>query len=155
MSLERRLDAFRFSADEWMIDLGLDLFDAEARATVERMQWRLAERLLTLGQRVIIEWGSWGKGERDQLRERARALGAAAELHYLHAPLEVLWSRVRARGLEQRTGARAMTLKDMEAYEAALEVPDAVERSLYDDPLVPIEDAAGGPIVWTIGAPES
>ncbi len=145
-SLERRLDAIRLSADEWMIDLGIDLFDSEARAAVERMQWRLAERLLTLDQRVIIEWGSWGRSERDHLRERARGLGAAAEFHYLHAPLDVLWHRVQARGLEQRHGARALTRQDMQGYEAAFDAPDEAERSLYDKPLVPTADAMRGQI---------
>jgi predicted kinase len=38
--------------------------------------------LLTLGLIVIIEWGTWGRSERDSLRVAARALGAAVELHY-------------------------------------------------------------------------
>ncbi len=130
--LEDDLQAVRFSADDWLIELSIDLFDAEARERVERMQWHLCERLLTLGQRVIVEWGTWGRAERDYLRERARALGAEVELHFVDAPLDVLWERVARRGLEQQYGSRALTREDMDTYAASFEPPDAAELALYD-----------------------
>ena len=95
--LERELDAVRLSADEWMVELGIDLSERAARAQIERSQWKLAQRFLELGAIVIVEWGTWSRVERDALRERARALGAAVELRFLHAEPPELLRRVRAR----------------------------------------------------------
>jgi len=80
--LESRLRAVRFSPDEWMDALSLDIYDEEKRAKIEALQWKFGQELLALGLTVIIEWGTWGRSERDALRLGARALGAAVELHY-------------------------------------------------------------------------
>ena len=71
---------FRLSADDWMGVLDINLWDGDARDRIERLQWELAQDLLRRGQTVIIEWGTWGRSERDALREGARARGAAVEL---------------------------------------------------------------------------
>src|SRR5258707_10482997 len=105
--LERRLLAVRFAPDEWMDALSIDLCDEEKRAKIEALQWKLAQKLLALGLTVIIEWGTWGKSEREALRLGARALGAAVELHYLHAPLDVLFDRLQRRGRENPPIQRA------------------------------------------------
>jgi|SRR5215831_5534581 len=82
---EKQFRALRFAPDEWMSSLSLDLYDEERRGRIEELQWKLAQQLLTLGLIVVIEWGTWGRSERDRLREGARALGAAVELHFLDA----------------------------------------------------------------------
>jgi predicted kinase len=78
--LEGKLRASRFSPDEWMNILAVDLYDEEMRAKIEALQWKLAQGLLTLGLTVIIEWGTWGRSERDTLRTRSpcpwRCLGS-------------------------------------------------------------------------------
>src|SRR5712671_4557960 len=89
--LEGRLRAVRLSPDDWMDALSLDVWDEEMRGKIEALQWKFGQELLTLGLTVIIEWGTWGRSERDTLRLGARALGAAVELHYLSAPAEVLF----------------------------------------------------------------
>ena len=66
----------------------LDLYDEETRGKTEALQWKLGQELLGLGLTVIIEWGTWGRSERDALRLGARALGAAVELHLI-----VKWNR--------------------------------------------------------------
>ncbi len=86
--LEESLQAIRLSPDEWMDALSINLYDEESRAKIEALQWELGQKLLKLGLVVIIEWGTWGKSERDTLREGARQLGAAVELHYLSATPE-------------------------------------------------------------------
>src|SRR5215472_8197689 len=78
-ALESRLNAIRFCPDEWMQALSLDIYDEEKRAKIEWLQWDLTRRLLRLGQIVIIEWGTWGKSERDALRKGAREIGAEVE----------------------------------------------------------------------------
>ncbi len=126
--LATKLDALRLSADDWMESLGVSLWDGDVRDRVEHFQWELAQHMLGLGQTVIIEWGTWGRSERDVLREGARQLGAAVELHYLGAPLEVLWGRVRERGLEDPP----MTREQLETYAAMIDVPTEAELALYD-----------------------
>jgi len=42
-----------------MLQLGFDLFDEHARERIEKMFWQLTERLLQLGQSVILESGFW------------------------------------------------------------------------------------------------
>src|SRR6516225_4496179 len=80
-ALESRLRAVRFCPDEWMDALSLDLYDEGRRGKIEALQWKFGQELLAHGLSVIIEWGTWGRSERDALRLGARALGAAVELH--------------------------------------------------------------------------
>ena len=135
VALERELRAVRLGADDWMSELGNDLFDATARARVERLQWQLAQRLLELGAVVVVEWGTWSRAERDVLRERARALGAAVELRFLEASPTELWQRIESRARERTHARRAVTFEDVEAWTTQIERPDADERALYDSPL--------------------
>ena len=130
--LERRLLAVRFAPDEWMDALSIDLCDEEKRAKIEALQWKLAQKLLALGLTVIIEWGTWGKSEREALRLGARALGAAVELHYLHAPLDVLFDRLQRRGRENPPIERAALARWFEIFQ----VPTSAEMALFDGPLV-------------------
>jgi len=114
--------------DEWMQDLGFNLWDRGARSRVESLQWTMTQELLTLGATVVIEWGTWGRQERDDLRVRARQLGAAVELRYLDVGLDVLWARVRARELEDPP----ITRDDLAVWFAQFVAPDADELSLFD-----------------------
>lgn len=124
--------AIRLSADEWLDDLGLDLWDEERRARVEALQWKHAQALLALGATVIIEWGTWGRAERDTLRSGARALGARVELHYLRARVDLLFERVRARGLEQP----AITRTDLDGWARTFQAPTDEELALFDSGIV-------------------
>lgn len=133
--LARDLQAIRLCPDEWMMELGIDVFDKEARARIERVQWRLGQELLRLDNRVIIEWGLWARSERDALRDRARELGAGVELRFLDPPLDVLWERVKSRGMEQRWGDRAIELHELEQWSSAVERPGEDELALFDPPL--------------------
>ncbi len=120
--------AVRFCPDEWMGTAGINLWDEAARGQIESCQWQLAHNLLSQGSTVIIEWGTWGRSERDTLRLGARALGASVELHYLDVPIEVLFDRVRARKLE----SPGISLSDLYKWSEAFERPDAEEMALFD-----------------------
>lgn len=133
-ALERDIDAIRLCPDEWMIDLGVDLWNGDARARVEALQWTLAQRLLRAGSSVIIEWGLWSREDRDVLRRGARDVGAIVELRYLDLPLAVLWDRVRERDMEGRWTGRSITHEDLASWSAAFEAPDAEEMAGYDPP---------------------
>ena len=131
-ALESRLRAVRFSPDEWMDALSLGLYDEERRGKIEALQWKLGQELLALGLTVIVEWGTWGRSERDTLRLGARALGAAVELHYLSAPAEVLFDRIQRRGLEKPPIERDALSRWCERFQ----VPTREEMALFDEPLV-------------------
>jgi predicted kinase len=137
-SLESRLRAIRFSPDEWMDALSLDIYDEERRGKIEALQWRLARELLALGLTVIIEWGTWGRSERDTLRLGARALGAAVELHCLSAPADVLFERIQQRGLENPPIEREALSRWFDTFQE----PTPEEMALFDKPLV--ADPASG-----------
>ena len=132
-ALESRLRAVRFSPDEWLDALSLDLYDEDRRGKIEALQWKLAQDLLALGLIVIIEWGTWGRSERDALRLGARALGAAVELHYLSAPLDVLFDRIQRRGMENPPIERDALSRWSEIFQA----PTPEEMALFDAPLGP------------------
>jgi len=126
--LEESLDAVRLSPDEWMDTLSTNLYDEESRARIEALQWKLGQKLLKLGLVVIIEWGTWGKSERDTLREDARKLGAAVELHYLSATSEVLFERIQRRGMEDPP----IKHEDVLRWAEIIQVPTEEEMRLFD-----------------------
>ena len=136
--LESKLRAVRFSPDEWLGALSLDLYDEERRGKIEALQWKFAQELLVHGLTVIIEWGTWGRSERDALRLGARALGAAAELHYLSAPADVLFERIERRGMENPPIEQETLSRWFEIFQ----VPTPEEMPLFDKPLV--ADLASG-----------
>lgn len=126
--LEESLHAIRLSPDEWMDALSINLYEGESRARIESLQWKLGQKLLKLDLVVIIEWGTWGKSERDALREGARKLGAAVELHYLSAPPEILFERIQRRGMENPPIKR----EDVLRWAEIIQVPTEEEMSLFD-----------------------
>lgn len=131
-ALESRLRAIRFSPDDWMDALSLNLYREDVREKMEALQWKLTRDLLGLGVTVIIEWGTWARSERDVLRLGARALGAGVELHYLTAPVDVLFERLKRRGRESPPIERDALARWAEIFQ----VPTAEEMALFDEPLV-------------------
>jgi predicted kinase len=130
--LESRLHAIRFSPDEWMNALAINQYDEEKREKSEALQWKFSQQLLKLGLTVILEWGTWGRSERDTLRLGARALGAAVELHYLSAPIDVLFDRLRRRNAENPPIER----DDLVQWAEIFQTPTPEEMSLYDPPSI-------------------
>jgi len=128
--LESTLGAVRLNADEWMEAIGINLWDERARARIEALQWRVAKQLLQLGNVVVIEWGTWARSERDELRIAARALGAAVELHYLAADVNVLAERLNHRRQEDPP----ITRDQLSQWLLLFESPTPEELALYDEP---------------------
>jgi predicted kinase len=126
--LERELRAVRLCPDEWMERLTIDRWDEAQRSKIEALQWELGQRLLELGQTIIIEWGTWARSERDALRIRAKALGAGVELHYVSAPIDVLVERLQRRGTENPPISRAQ----IQQWADAIEAPTPEEMALHD-----------------------
>lgn len=120
--LEAQHNAIRLTTDDWM----RDLWDQEQRALIEQRMWETAQRLLSMGVDVIIDFGVWSRAERDVLREYARSVGARVELHYLEEPIDELERRVTARNRE------GITRTHLEEWAAIIEVPTAEELALFD-----------------------
>lgn len=140
--LEHAHMAVRLSPDDWLAALSIDLYDADRRAAIEALQWQLAETLLVRNVPVIIDWGSWSRSERDQLRLGARALGAAVELRYLAASPEILFGRVARRGLEDPP----ITLAMLSEWHDQFEPPSVEEMALFDPPRPALASTGpGGP----------
>lgn len=131
-ALEKRLQSIRFSPDDWLDALSVNLHREDVREKVEALQWKLAQDLLAQGLTVIIEWGTWARSERDTLRLGARALGAAVELHYLSAPVDVLFERLQRRGRENPPIERDALSRWFEIFQA----PTSEEMALFDEPLL-------------------
>ena len=127
-TLEQSLPAIRLSADDWMAALGIDLYDEPQRQRIESLQWHFGRQLLRLGRIVIIEWDTWARSERDALRLEARAEGADVELHFFTAPVEILFERIRRRGIENPPIDR----EALQRWAKLFEAPTLEEMSLYD-----------------------
>lgn len=131
-ALESKLHAVHLCPDDWMDALSIDLYDEGKRARIEALQWKLGQQLLTLGLIVIIDWGTWGRSERDVLRTEARTLGAAVELHYLEASPDVLFDRIQRRGRENPP----ITSDAVAQWLHIFQPPTSEEFALFDEPLL-------------------
>jgi predicted kinase len=118
--LEHQAPALRLTPDEWMCPLyGESICEPDAldrwnicHERIESIQWELAERSLSLGVNVVLDFGVWAREERDYFRTRASAVGARSELIFFDEPLDVLKERVKARNLA--TGSATYLISDTE-----------------------------------------
>jgi predicted kinase len=126
------IGAVRLCPDEWMADLGVDLYDEPFRDRFERRLWLLAQELLARGQSVILEFGFWAREDRDEKRQRGQALGAAVELCYFAVPLEELWDRIRHRNVDGRSDTAPITRRQLEEWAGLFQAPDRQEMDSFD-----------------------
>lgn len=126
--LEKQMAAIRLCPDEWMDELAINLYDEAMRGKIETLQWKLAQKLLAHGSIVIIEWGTWGRAERDMLRIKARELGARVELYVLFAALDVLYARIQCRGMENPP----IKKEDIARWFEIFQTPTSDEMALFD-----------------------
>ena len=106
--LASRTPIVRLCPDEWMADLGIDLFDVGARDRLERRFWILAQDVLRTGGNVILKSGFWLRSDRDEKRLGARAIGATVELRFLDVPIDELVRRLDEReATSASAGSRA------------------------------------------------
>lgn len=136
-TLAKKLEAdgaVRMCPDEWLVALGFDIYDKHARVAVEALQWELSQALVSRGLTVVDECGVWLRSERDLRRTWARERGAAVELQFLDAPVEVLMARVAERNRGLPEGAPRVDPGLVEFWNTRLERPDAEEFALFDPP---------------------
>ncbi|MEM8620636.1 MAG: AAA family ATPase [Actinomycetota bacterium] len=129
--------AVRMCPDEWLVDLGFDLYDKDARVAVERLQWNLTRTLAPRGVTVVDECGVWQRWERDLRRAWARVNDIAVELHFLDAPIEELTARVVARNRALPEGAPRIDPGLVALWNDRIQRPDTDELALFDAPSEP------------------
>jgi predicted kinase len=122
--------ALLLSLDEWMLHLydehmPREVFDARIDLCMELML-RLTERLVPLGNDVVLDCGFWRRRRRDEVRARIQASGGQPILHYLDVPAEERWRRLVARGAEQ--AAYKIDADMFELFEGWFEPPTEDEK---------------------------
>lgn len=125
--LEREHLALRLTPDEWIARLLSEPWDRteldRLRDPTEAIQWEVAARVLTLGVDVILDWGLWARSERDELRARARALGARVRIHFCDVPLEELQARLADRNQALQPGEFRIEEEDLRLWSSRFEPP--------------------------------
>ncbi len=134
--LELSSQAVRFCPDEWIKAVIKDERDKpeldRLRDPVEQLQWRTAQRLLTLGSSVILENGFWSREERAGFQSQAKVLGARAELHCLTVPKEELWRRIEKRNAGSPDDSFQITREELDFWWSLYQVPAEDELQTYD-----------------------
>jgi predicted kinase len=132
--LELSRPALRLSPDEWIALLLADVTDTveldRLRAPVEAIQWQVAQRVLTLGRDVVLEWGFWSRDERTRYRMQAEALGARVEVHYLEVGRNELWARLSKRNADLPPGTFVVTEAQLDLWLSWFEPPTADELEI-------------------------
>ena len=124
--------AVRMCPDKWLVALGFDIYDKDARVAVEGLQWELAQALVLKGLTVVDECGVWQRWERDLRRTWAREHGVTVELRFLDAPVEVLTARVAERNRNLPDGAPRIDPALIAFWDDRIQRPDADEFALFD-----------------------
>jgi predicted kinase len=129
---EAEIPGTRLSPDEWMVALGVGLWDDEFRGRLETQLWSLAQELLAKGQSVVLDYGYWTRAERDEKRLLARSLGVKVELHYLKASIEELEQRLEKRNLSVEWRDFPITREHLETWSLTFEPPGPEALLLFD-----------------------
>lgn len=137
--IEREAPALRLTGDDWMHKLypGISTPEAETgpcRGRVEMVQWEVAQRTVTLGCNVVVDWGVWSRTERDTLRQEVRTLGAQIVLCFLDASFEKLWQRISRRNAALPAGTFDISRSDLLRWSKLFEPPTIEEMALFDPP---------------------
>jgi predicted kinase len=137
-TLARRLaverDAQRFTKDEWVRDLGGDLWDEELRIRLEGKLIELAFELLAAGRSCILDFGLWSREEREALRLRARRLGVRVELHFVDVELAELVRRTARRYADAPEAAPEISAEQLTLWASSFQAPSNAEQRLFDAP---------------------
>jgi len=128
--------AVRLTKDEWLFALGTSPWDEPIQVKLENELWHLAQEILGLGLSVVLDFGLWGRSERDGFRAAARDLGVGVELHFLDAPTDELWRRIDARNSVPPWDRYPISRAHLDEWTATFQAPDAAELALFDAPPV-------------------
>jgi predicted kinase len=137
-TLELEQLALRFTPDEWHtrlfgMDFTLDFQHPEHDARhglIESMMWDVATRALQLGTNVILDFGFWGKSEREDYRARATELGANTIIHFLNVPEQVLLERLEIRNANLPAGTFQIPAAKLREWMQIFQAPSLDELEI-------------------------
>jgi predicted kinase len=131
--------ALRFSPDEWIKIIWGQKAESDGnhyRDQVEQLQWQVAKQALQHRTDVVIEWGTWGRSEREKLRDEAKAIGAKVKFYYLDTPRDILRERLLKRNQNRDQYEFYMPEAELETFLDgcfnALQIPTREELATYD-----------------------
>jgi predicted kinase len=142
--LETKYSALRLTPDDWHIrlfghDFGDDMTESDENKhdsrhdSVESLMWDVAARVLVLGIDVILDFGFWGRSERDKFRSRAEDLGVDFKIHYVDVPEEVLFEHLDARNAIHPEGTFFVPKAKLKEWIQIFEPPSQEEQESFDD----------------------
>ena len=118
------------NADSWELALFGSIFPSERHEMVhdqlEKLLWGLGQEILRQGTSVVLDFGFWGREERDYYRRAAGNLGFCFMIHYLDTPLEAVRERVASRSAKENEFN--ISFEDILAWSRIFEPP------IPDDP---------------------
>jgi predicted kinase len=129
--LELEQSALRLTPDEWHtrlfgLDFSLDFEHPEHDARhglIEAIMWDVAARALQLDTNVILDFGFWGKSEREDYRARAAQLGANSVVHFLNVPEAELLTRLEVRNANLPAGTFAIPASKLLEWTQLFQAP--------------------------------
>ena len=94
---------------------------------IEKIMWDIAKYVLCIGGDVILDYGCWGRAERDDYRNRAKELGVDFKLHYMDVPILELYRRLDERNHNPPEDAFRIPKTEMDRYITIFQPPDSDE----------------------------
>jgi predicted kinase len=138
-SLQASTGAIRLCPDEWIKDIWGEKSETEGnlfRDQIEQLQWKIGKEILKNSINLIIEWGTWGRAEREKLRDEAWEMGAKVKFYFLDVPREILKERILKRNQEHTFYEFHITETDIDAFLddcfKSIQIPSSEELSQYD-----------------------
>jgi len=137
--LEEMTGAVRITKDEWLIRLigndptieGYEDYDHNMIELSRDFAFQLAGK----GVDIILDEGFWAKGQRDEMRRRAEAVGAKAVVYFLETPIETMRERVAHRNMNSTNDSFRISEELLDAYLAYWQPPGE------DENVVPVTEA--------------
>jgi predicted kinase len=120
-------NAIVFTPDVWHLKLfGHDFpgpYHDKRRIDIENLIWDVAKEALLIGSNVILDFGFWGKSERDDFRQRAHELGINFKMHYQDVSYEELFRRLEVRNENLPEGTFKIPKSEMEKFVGMFQKP--------------------------------
>ena len=139
-SIAASTGALIFSPDEWIKDIWGAKAETEGNAyrdRVEQLQWKIARRAMMRSNEVIIEWGTWGKSDREKLRDETKTLGGKVKFYYLNVPRELLKQRILDRNRQPGPHEFYVAESEIETFLddcfSNFQAPTEAELATYDE----------------------
>lgn len=101
---------------------------ARLAAAVSAELWTETERCVAAGRDVVLDWGFWTRGEREEARQRIRAMGARCMLHRMVCADAVARRRTVERSARGGAGVLEINGEAWDSFRARFEPLGADEE---------------------------